>query len=104
MRQSWGQRMCEVIIPGGLLVCLEFPLYKDPAIPGPPYGVSESVYWDVLARGGLGILQSDRAVQYEDDQGSFIRALRIKPQRSHLAGMGTDMISIWRRKSKTENE
>ncbi|TKA63260.1 hypothetical protein B0A49_09165 [Cryomyces minteri] len=55
MRKGWGARISDVLYPGGLLVCLEFPLYKDPAIAGPPWGVSGYVYWDVLANGGASI-------------------------------------------------
>src|SRR5437763_1784372 len=102
MRQRWGERMSNIVYPSGLLVCLEFPLYKDPAIPGPPWGVSEGVYWDVLVRGGPGIvddpsLRECQDSQCKDQRGSFVRFLRIKPQRSHVAGKGTDMLSIWRR-------
>jgi hypothetical protein len=94
--------MSDILYPGGLLVCLEFPLYKDPAIVGPPWGVSEGVYWDVLVRGGLGIVDDPSLDEDHDSQchnnGHFVRALRIKPQRSHVAGKGTDMLSVWGRK------
>ncbi|KAJ5736518.1 uncharacterized protein N7483_001643, partial [Penicillium malachiteum] len=37
MRSQWALRMADLFIPGGLLVCLEFPLFKDPSHPGPPW-------------------------------------------------------------------
>jgi hypothetical protein len=102
MRQRWGGRMAEILRPGGQLVCLEFPLYKDPTIKGPPWGVGGGVYWDVLARGGSGILDMPIPQEVQDSQcnnnGSFARTLLIKPERSHVAGKGTDMISVWGRK------
>ena len=103
MRQPWGMRMADILHPGGHLVCLEFPLYKDPAIKGPPWGIGGGVYWDVLVRGGTGILdisipQELQDSQCSDDKGSFVRTLLIKPERSHAAGKGTDMLSVWSRK------
>ncbi|KAL5383092.1 hypothetical protein DPSP01_006072 [Paraphaeosphaeria sporulosa] len=29
MRRPWANRMAELLTPGGLLICLEFPLWKD---------------------------------------------------------------------------
>ena len=103
MRKQWGLRMSEILYPDGYLVCLEFPLYKDPAIVGPPWGVGGGVYWDLLVRGGTGIVDDPIPQEMQDSQcnnsnGSFVRALRIKPERSHVAGKGTDMLSVWSRK------
>jgi methyl halide transferase len=95
--------MAQIIRPGGLLVCLEFPLYKDPNIAGPPWGVRGGAYWDVLVRGGNGILRSEILQEEQDehvnlDGGDFTRELYVKPKRSYDAGKGTDMVSVWRRK------
>jgi len=103
MRQQWGVRMSELLHPGGELVCLEFPLYKDPSIQGPPWGVGGGVYWDILVMGGTGILKEPVPQELQDAQcnssrGLFVRKLFCKPQRSHVAGKDTDMISVWKRK------
>ncbi len=103
MRQKWGKRMADIIRPGGLLVCLEFPLYKDPSIQGPPWGVGGGVYWDTLVRGGTGILNAPIPQELQDSQcsdgnGNFVRTLFIKPERFHAAAKGTDMLSVWSRK------
>lgn len=95
--------MSEILYPGAHLVCLEFPLYKDPAIEGPPWGVGGGVYWDVLVRGGTGIVnlpipQELQDSDYSSDNGRFIRNLFVKPKRYHVAGKGTDMLSVWSRK------
>lgn len=102
-RKVWAKRMAQIICPGGLLVCLEFPLYKDPSSAGPPWGVRGGVYWDVLVRGGNGILDSEISQEEQNeyvnlDGGDFTRELYIKPKRSYDAGRGTDMVSIWMRK------
>ena len=47
--------MGELLAPEGVLVCLEFPNFKDPREPGPPWPVV-GVYADILAEGGDGIL------------------------------------------------
>ncbi|BGP38587.1 hypothetical protein JCM10450v2_002536 [Rhodotorula kratochvilovae] len=42
-RAKWGARYGEVVRPGGLLICLAFPLDGDRE-GGPPYSVSEDAY------------------------------------------------------------
>ena len=96
-------RMSELLHPGGQLVCLEFPLYKDLAAQGPPWGIGGGVYWDVLVRGGTGILNKPIPQEVQDSEcsnenGNFVRILFIKPKRCHVAGKGTDMLSVWTRK------
>jgi len=102
-RRRWAVRMSDLLRPGGLLVCLEFPLYKDPTLDGPPWGVGGGVYWDCLVKGGTGILEEPIPQETQDQHcangdGSFVRALFVKPERSYSAGKGTDMLSVWRRK------
>ncbi|THC90684.1 hypothetical protein EYZ11_009859 [Aspergillus tanneri] len=53
MRPRWASRMGELISPIGMLVCLEFPMYQDPKLPGPPWGL-KGVHWNLLAEGGCG--------------------------------------------------
>lgn len=107
MRQAWATRMADLLRSGGLLVCLEFPMYKDPTLPGPPWGL-KGVHWDLLARGGDGIIanigteaESTAGTQEEEaDQfrGQFERILYMKPPRSYESGKGTDMLSVYVRK------
>ncbi|KAL2834213.1 S-adenosyl-L-methionine-dependent methyltransferase [Aspergillus cavernicola] len=80
-RPFWASRMAELIRPGGLLVCLEFPMYKDPQLPGPPWGVN-GAHWELLA---------------EENGGGFRRVLYVKPKRTFEVGTGTDMVSVWER-------
>ncbi|RAK84922.1 thiopurine S-methyltransferase family protein [Aspergillus costaricaensis CBS 115574] len=96
VRQKWAERMSHLLHPGGLLVCLEFPMYKDPSLPGPPWGL-KGVHWDLLARGGDGI--RNIAEEEEDDAkaakltGQFRRAHYFRPARSYPSGKGTDMLT-----------
>ncbi|EHK20582.1 uncharacterized protein TRIVIDRAFT_69106 [Trichoderma virens Gv29-8] len=95
MRQHWGRRMRELLNPSGMLVCLEFPLYKALDAPGPPWGL-QGVYWDILAENGSGIISGAiNATQKHENKGYFIRTAYIKPPRSYEQGRGTDMLSIW---------
>ncbi|KAE8389089.1 thiol methyltransferase [Aspergillus alliaceus] len=100
MRRQWAARMAGLLRDDGYLVCLEFPLYKDPALLGPPWGL-QGVHWDLLARGGDGVPNSGTAPEItEADQlsGRFKRVLYIKPARSYEVGQGTDMLSVYARK------
>ncbi|KAE8338033.1 hypothetical protein BDV24DRAFT_177144 [Aspergillus arachidicola] len=95
MRPQWAARMSQVVAPGGVLVCLEFPMYKDPTQPGPPWGLN-GVHWDLLARGGDGIknIREEAEVDQVDQlPGQFRRLQYHKPTRSYGAGRGTDMLN-----------
>jgi hypothetical protein len=91
--------MSELLAPSGVLVCLEFPLYKDFKLPGPPWPLREGIYWDLLVAGGDGILQDEEAsrtaVQSPSSGGSFVRLGYFKPERTYEIARGTDMLSIW---------
>lgn len=96
MRSQWASRMADLLFPGGLLICLEFPLFKKISYPGPPWPL-KGVHWNLLAEGGDGILYPPK----QDKQmviGSFERKWYIKPERSYESGQGTDMLSIYARK------
>ena len=105
MRQDWARRMKKLLLPTGILICLEFPLYKDLGARGPPWGL-RGVYWDLLAEGGDGILQegddnlSAAAVRRNSNaaRGAFERVVYLQPERSHEIGRGTDMLSVWKLK------
>lgn len=103
LRQQWAARMSDLLPSGGLLVCLEFPMYKDPTLPGPPWGL-KGVHWDLLSRGGDGIAN---IVGIESESmgggggtggGQFERILYVKPRRSYEQGKGMDMLSVCVRK------
>jgi len=98
MRQDWARRMSELLAPSGVLICVEFPLYKDLKSPGPPWGLREGIYWNLLAAGGNGVIENEedaQAATQATDGGAFTRLKYIKPARSYEAGNGTDMLSIW---------
>ncbi|KAK4120719.1 thiopurine S-methyltransferase family protein [Parathielavia appendiculata] len=98
MRQDWAQRMSELISPSGVLVCLEFPSYKDLKLPGPPWGLREGIYWDLLVAGGNGIFDDEETAKTATQAasgGAFKRLQYIKPPRSYKVAKGTDMLSIW---------
>lgn len=99
LRKDWARRMSELLSPSGVLVCLEFPTYKDLKHPGPPWGVREGVYWDLLAAGGGGIFENEQEAQKATKttkMGAFERIAYIKPPRTFEIAKGTDMLSLWR--------
>ncbi|KAJ5675660.1 hypothetical protein N7462_008557 [Penicillium macrosclerotiorum] len=102
-RLKWAASMSRILKPGGLLVCLEFPLYKDPKLPGPPWGV-KGAHWDLLSRGRSGIITGEVGDDgkeknfSEEEKGEFHRALYVKPARSYEVAKGTDMLSVYVRK------
>lgn len=104
MRRDWSRRMGELVAPSGVLICLQFPMYKDLKLAGPPWGLRESIYLDLLASGGDGMIDEDAAPQAATrgtEGGGFERVAYIKPPRSYEVAKGTDMLSVWAPKSKT---
>jgi hypothetical protein len=89
--------MGELLAPTGILVCLEFPLYKDLKLPGPPWGLN-TVYWNLLVQGGDGVMDEPVEEKY-GEKGSFQRLTYIKPARTYEVSKNTDRISVWGKKS-----
>lgn len=85
--------MGELLAPTGVLVCLEFPLYKDLRAPGPPWGL-RGVHWNLLAR-GEDSTTGEAEDEVESANGRFRRILYLNPARSYDSGKGTDMLSVW---------
>lgn len=101
-RRDWAKSMARVLRPGGLLICLEFPLYKDPTFAGPPWGL-KGVHWNVLSLGHSGVItgpvgEDGKEVDAEDGGGDFRRVLYSKPGRSYEVAKGTDRLSVYERK------
>lgn len=98
MRQDWARRMSELVAPSGVLICLEFPLYKGLNLPGPPWGLREGIYLNLLAAGGNGVIEDEIAAQAAAEVttgGAFDRIGYIVPPRSYEVAKGTDRLSIW---------
>lgn len=91
--------MRDLLAPQGILVCLEFPLFKEPDTPGPPWPL-QGVYWDLLVEGGHGLqpMAENTSRGAGRKQGQFERVLYLRPEESHEQGRGTDMLSVWQLK------
>lgn len=79
LREKWAERMAALVKEGGVLICLEFPLYKDLELPGPPWPLREGIYRGLLENVG------------------FVREMYVTPRRYLESGEGSDMVSVWRR-------
>ncbi len=89
MRQDWARRMSELVAPTGVLVCLEFPLYKDLTLAGPPWGLREGIYWDILAAGGSGNHQDEEAARAAT-RVTAGGAFKSKAGRTPVSGKGSE--------------
>ncbi|KIH92854.1 hypothetical protein SPBR_03055 [Sporothrix brasiliensis 5110] len=94
LRKDWARRMHELLRPSGVLVCLEFPLFKSRDEPGPPWPL-QGVHWNLLAEGGNGMEVDDNKEADTSTKGPFVRLDYISPRRSYPQGRGTDMVSVW---------
>ena len=101
MRPAWAKRMSELLAPTGHLICLEFPLSKEPHTGGPPHGVTAELYEQLLYRPGRDVGYDPKGYVVEDrsvakGEGALVRIDRWLAERTHEAGMGKDHVSIWR--------
>ncbi|PWW71788.1 S-adenosyl-L-methionine-dependent methyltransferase [Tuber magnatum] len=77
LRTKVAARMHQLLAPGkGVLIALEYPLFRPFETGGPPYGISSRDY--------------DRLFG-----GRFLKALHYMPKRTHKVGEGSDMVSVW---------
>ena len=95
--------MVSLLAPGGTLICLEFPLYKELSVGGPPFGLQAEVYEAALQHPGAEIVYDDKSkVVLDKSSGSHLDGLqklaRWKPAKTHEIGEGTDHVSMWKKK------
>ena len=106
-RPKWAQRMSNLLTPEtGVLICLEWPLGKDPSIRGPAWGLASETYVAHLAHPGEDIRYGDDGKPLADEvqrpatDTGLKRLTRLQPRRTHQAGHDsdgniTDYISVW---------
>lgn len=102
--------MAQLVSPdNGRLICLEWPLDKNPSTGGPPWGLSAETYVAHLGRPGEEVRYGEDGKPLADELGrpaaaSGLKRLdRIKPCRTHKAGHDgpdrdgpiVDFISVW---------
>ncbi|KAH8670905.1 thiol methyltransferase [Xylariales sp. PMI_506] len=104
VRPAWAKRMADLLLPGGRLVCLEFPSINQPSAPGPPWALPPQVYLAYLSRPGEEVAVDKYGGVLVDDiqdpkAGGLKRLLHVHPKRTHPAGVRdgnvVDWISVW---------
>jgi len=105
LRPKWAARQAGLLAQEGRLVCLEFPLYKDPRIGGPPFGMNAEAYVAHLSRPGQELEYDEKGypkgteedfVSGRDAEMGLERVERWKAERTHKIGEGTDHVSVWK--------
>ena len=101
LRPKWAKRMNELLAPGGYLVCVEFPLQKDPKLGGPPHGLSKELYEELFSRPGHEVVYDEAGCVRPDGSGGVAkdaleRVQRLTATRTHVVGQDPDCVSIWR--------
>ncbi|QRW05576.1 thiopurine S-methyltransferase [Ceratobasidium sp. AG-Ba] len=86
MRESWGQRMTEIVKPGGYLITLMYPIDPERARnDGPPFPVDVEAYTRVLEQ-------------------SWEKVLDIVPSNSQPTHQGRERLGIWRKVSEDSSK
>lgn len=72
--------MAQLLAPqAGLLIALEYPLFRPVSTGGPPHGITSRDYEQLFGK-------------------YFHKLIHYKPQRTHKVGNDSDMVSVWMRK------
>ncbi|QIX00017.1 hypothetical protein AMS68_005534 [Peltaster fructicola] len=98
MRPQWAKRMSDLLAPEGTLICVEFPLGKPLSAGGPPHGLNSTVYEALFRSPGREITHNNAGEAENSGTAQGHRLRRIAhwaPARSHHAGQGKDMVSLW---------
>ncbi|TKA30724.1 hypothetical protein B0A50_02444 [Salinomyces thailandicus] len=101
LRPAWAKRMSDLLSPTGHLICLEFPLKKEPRLGGPPHGLTCELYEQLLKQPGTEVkYDSGGYVIVEEGgvgraDGALTRVARWKAERTHEVGKGGDYVSVW---------
>ncbi|KAL9088020.1 MAG: hypothetical protein Q9165_006361 [Trypethelium subeluteriae] len=104
LRPNWAFRMSQLLAPPpAVLICLEFPTYKEPSSGGPPFALPSAVYLQHLSRPGETIPYDENGyvieqASSETNKKALLRIAHWKADRTHKIGEGTDYVSIWRHK------
>lgn len=101
LRPQWAARMSQLLSPTGRLVCLEYPLGKDPKLGGPPHGLSRELYEQLLAKPGQEVNYNLSGHVCEDRSGDKTEKALVKvnewtPERVFEAQKGQARVSVWR--------
>ena len=100
LRPRWAKRMSQLLGPTGKLICLEWPLGKDPKQGGPPHGVTPQLFAELLSRPGGEVKYDEAGVVVQDASGkesndALVKVERFLPNRTHESTKGNDHVSIW---------
>lgn len=98
--------MSQLLSPTGVLICLEFPTYKNPKAGGPPWALPSSVHVELLKRPGEEIQYDEEGkvvvTERPESETALVRIAHWKPERTHKVGIidgeVTDRVSVWRHK------
>ena len=101
LRPQWAARMSQLLSPNGRLVCLEYPLGKDPKLGGPPHGLEHELYEQLLAKPGQEVNYNISGHVCEDRSGDKTDNALVKidewtPSRMFDTQKGQVMVSVWR--------
>lgn len=100
MRPKWAARMGELLSPSGHLICMEYPLGKDPKLGGPPHGLEHELYEQLFAHPGREVAYNDTGHVCEDRSGSkagnaLVKVAEWTPENTFEWLKGKVMVSIW---------
>lgn len=101
MRPRWAARMSELLSTTGRLICMEYPLGKDPKTGGPPHGLVPEIHEQLLAKPGVEIkYDTDGKVIPEDiankPDNALVRIEHWTPERVFQGQENQVMVSVWK--------
>lgn len=100
-RPSWASRQSQLLSEDAdaKLICLEFPMFKDPSTGGPPFGMRPETYVAHLSRPGEKLPYTEQGYPTPPSGSNDAALQRVdhwQPERTHAVGQGSDWVSIWK--------
>jgi methyl halide transferase len=101
LRPKWAARMSQLLSPTGILICMEFPLGKDPKAGGPPHGLQDELYDKLFDNPGQDVKYGadgrvDADQSSEKSGNAMVRIETWKPDRVFEGQEKSTMVSLWR--------
>lgn len=103
-RPKWSARMGELLSPAGRLICMEYPLGKDPKTGGPPHGLVPELYEQLLAKPGCEVEYDGdgKVIEKEtsdESDSALVRFEHWTPERVFQGQENQVMVSVWKHRA-----
>ena len=101
LRPQWAARTSGLLSRNGHLITMQYPLGKDPAAGGPPHGLTQRLYTQLLDHPGREIAYNPGGYVVEDRSlskasNALVEVESWEPKKVFEPQKGSIMVAVWR--------